>query len=89
MLENKITVFFIVLSTETLRSSSVRIIDLLIFVSYVKDVITKWMIYKKEVINSWWWIAWCKEGKKGTKGERKEGITKICGLKVCFLSYPK
>lgn len=38
MLENKITVFFIVLSTETLRSSSVRIIDLLIFVSYVKDV---------------------------------------------------
>lgn len=41
MLENKITVFFIVLSTETLRSSSVRIIDLLIFVSYVKDVITK------------------------------------------------
>lgn len=41
MLENKITVFFIVLSTETLRSSSVRIIDLLMFVSYVKDVITK------------------------------------------------
>lgn len=41
MLENKITVFFIVLSTETLRSSSVRTIDLLIFVSYVKDVITK------------------------------------------------
>ena len=41
MLENKITVFFIVLSTETLRSSSVRIIDLLIFVSYVNDVITK------------------------------------------------
>lgn len=88
MLENKITVFFIVLSTETLRSSSVRIIDLLIFVSYVKDV-TKWMIYKKEEINSWWWIAWYKEVKKGRKEERKEGITKICGLKVCFLSYPK
>lgn len=67
MLENKITFFH---DTKHRDSEILKIIDLSIFVYYVKDV-TKWMAYKKYEINSWWWIAWCKEAKK-KEGKRKE-----------------